>query len=176
MSAEDLARERLAAAQSAFLQALAGGGTVPEGFNAERIRVAGQSLAAKRMRSVARAWPALTAMLGDTFASRFASFAAANPLPRQGGPLADGRAFARTLAPGKWGRFANTWDANSDKARLEIMAVDLHYRSTRHDGGLVPKRWPAIRMGFLPKARRGVLAIRLPFGGEHWLSVPLPWL
>jgi len=155
-------RERLSAKQAEFLEALSRGGTVPERFDAERVRIARESLASKRMRSVARSWPALTAMLGETFATRFHEFAATTPLPREGGPLADGRAFARRLA--EQGAFAEF--ADSDSARLEILAVDLRYRGTRE--GLIRRRGPYIRAAFLPKSRRVVLAMRFPFVGERW--------
>ena len=168
VSPED--RDRLAAMQAVLLQALTGSGVVPEGFDASRIHAAGESLASKRMRSAGRAWPALAASLGAEFALRFAAFAAMNPLPGQGGPLADGRAFARSLTSR-----GGVSPRLSDGARLEIMAVDLRYRSAGREGGLITRHGFAARVVLLRTARRGVLAIRLPCFGEHWFNLPLIW-
>ncbi len=168
VSPED--RDRLAAMQAIFLQALTGSGAVPEGFDASRIEALGESLASKRMRSMGRAWPALAASLGAEFAIRFAAFAVMNPLPGQGGPLADGRAFARSLTSR-----GGVSPGLSDDALLEIMAVDLRYRSAGREGGLLPRHGFAVRVAILRTTRRGVLAVRLPYFGEHWLSLPLTW-
>ena len=168
VSPED--RDRLAAMQAVLLQALTGSGVVPEGFDASRIHAAGESLASKRMRSAGRAWPALAASLGAEFALRFAAFAAMNPLPGQGGPLADGRAFARSLTSR-----GGVSPRLSDGARLEIIAVDLRFRSAGREGGLVTRRGFAAKVALLHTAREGVLAVRLPYFGERWLSLPLTW-
>src|SRR5437016_1395615 len=52
------------------------------------------------------------------FLERFAQFAATATIPRQGGPLADGRAFARYLE--RRGEL-------TEEGRLEALAVDVRY-------------------------------------------------
>lgn len=118
MSLSAEARARLAAEQAALVAALVGRGAPPEGFDARRVGLAAASLAWKRARAAARAWPGLARALGGRFGKVFAAYAGAAPLPRQGGPLADGRAFARWLAArGKL----------PEAGRLQALAVDLRY-------------------------------------------------
>jgi hypothetical protein len=162
MSSAD-ARSRLAARQAELVRALTGQGEPPAGFDPARLLAAARSLARKRMREVARAWPALSGSLGDTFAARFRDFAAVTPSPTEGGPLADGRAFVRTLAAGEW----------TDAARLEVLAVDLHWRSCPR--GLSPRRGPFLTAARLRQARRLVVALRLSRTRVHTLSLPLGW-
>jgi hypothetical protein len=57
----------------------------------------------------------LARAMGDAFAVGFANYARANPLPSEGGPLADGRAFAGWLERA---------GLLSDEARLEAFAFD----------------------------------------------------
>jgi hypothetical protein len=113
------------------------------------------------MRSVARAWPALTASLGDAFPARFAVFAAKTPLPAQGGPLADGLAFARGVPNA----------GISDAARIEFLAVDLRYRVVGQDGSLERRRGPCLRLARLRQARRLVVALKVLWLGERWVRV-----
>src|SRR5262249_22125644 len=91
-------RRRLADSQAELVQGLTGRGPLPAGFDQERVRIAAEALARKRLRSAARAWPALHRALGEKFAPHFEEYAASAPLPREGGPLADGRAFVQFLA------------------------------------------------------------------------------
>ena len=137
------ARTRLAAEQTALLRALVGGDEPPAGFDNERVRLTARSLINKRLREVARAWPALSHCLGDQFNSRFTLFAGTHPPPAEGGPLADGRAFARTLA-------ASEMDAESG---MELLRVDLY------------QRWLPARLRWLPRVGR-IVGVRLP-----WLGV-----
>jgi hypothetical protein len=148
------ARARLAARQAEVVRALTGQGDAPQGFAPERLRAAAASLEKKRLREVALAWPALVRALGEDFEPRFRSFAARMPLPAAGGPLADGRAFARTLAPHAW----------TDDLRLAVLAFDLR------------RRRPALAFARLRQARRLVVAIHLPPLGAVRLSLPLGWL
>ena len=129
------ARERLAAQQAALLRALANRAAPPEGFDPARIRATADALARKRARGVARAWPSLAGALGDRFGPLFAAFAAATRPPRHGGPLADGRAFARALAD---------WGELPEAAHVEVMAVDLRHapRPTGSPRAAGP-RWPS---------------------------------
>ncbi len=154
-------RARLAARQAALMKALAGTGSVPAGFDTDRLRVAAASLASKRQRQAAHAWPALARALGERFVPLFGAYAVAAPLPEQGGPLADGRAFAQTLACEDW----------TDAARLEMLAVDARFRTCAR--GILPRRGFFMAGAWLRQARRLVLALRLPWLGIHGLAVPL---
>ena len=111
---------------------------------------------------MARAWPSLAGALGDRFGPLFAAFAAATRPPRHGGPLADGRAFARALAD---------WGELPEAAHVEVMAVDLRH-APRPDG-LARRRWPSLAVALLYRPRRLVLAARLPRLGERWLAIRL---
>lgn len=150
----------LAEQQAALVAALAGIGDVPAGFDATRVKAAASALAFKRARAVAHAWPSLRAMLGDDFRACFAAYAATAPIPQQGGPLADGRRFARYLA---------TRMPLTDEARLQALSIDLRYRHT--SAGLQPRRWPHIRVAWLGNARCVVVA-----GGDRRFSLRLPRL
>ncbi|HYT87815.1 MAG TPA: hypothetical protein VEL76_03775 [Gemmataceae bacterium] len=154
-------RQRLAEQQAALVEALTVGKTPPPGFAAERFAVAAEALARKRARSASKAMPILAQSLGERFGERFAAFAAVTPLPEEGGPFADARAFARYVA---------ARGELPEDARLEVMAVDLHQKSTRR--GLVPRRGFALRAAVLWRARRFVLGIRVPWLGVRWLSLP----
>src|SRR5262245_32796795 len=108
----------LAAAHAAPAAALVAGASPPARFDAAALAGARASLARKRESEVACAWPALAAALGERYPEEFARFASRRPLPREGGPLADGRAFAaELLAAGKL----------PDAARAEALAVDLRF-------------------------------------------------
>lgn len=150
----DEARARLAARQAELVRALAGRGDAPPGFAPERLRAAAVSLEKKRLREVALAWPALVQALGEDFTPRFRGFAARTPVPPAGGPLADGRAFVRTLAPQEW----------TDDVRLAVLAADLR------------RRCPAFAFARLRQARRLVVAIHLPPFGAYRVSLSLGWL
>jgi hypothetical protein len=145
------ARERLAADQAELVRSLVGGAEAPPGFDAEQVSLAARSLVNKRLREVARDWPALAKCLGETFRARFTTFAEGNPPPADGGPMADGRAFAATLK-------ASELD---DEARLELMRVDLH------------QGWLPVRLRWLRGARRVVVGVRLPWLGVRVVSVQL---
>jgi hypothetical protein len=160
MSAPE-ARARLAQAQAELLRALTTGGAPPPGFDTAQLGVAAAALAAKRRREAAHAWPALVAALGPCFAPLFADFASRVPLPVHGGPLADGRAFARDL---------QARGALPDAGRLEALLVDLRY--LRRLDGLVPRRGVAVRAAWLRQDRRVVLGVRLPGLGVRWLALP----
>jgi hypothetical protein len=145
------ARAYLAVEQARLVHALVGGGELPAGFDEARIRLAARSLINKRLREVARAWPALVGCLSESFTSRFALYAERNPPPAEGGPLADGRAFVATMPAAEL----------DDDARMELLLVDLHQR-----------RLP-MRTCWLPRAGRLVLAVRLPWLGVRMLSLRL---
>jgi hypothetical protein len=91
-------RSEYAARQAQLLDALLRGDDYPEGFVAAQADAAGRSLRRKRARAVAGAWPALAYELGEAFTARFDAFARGADAPPSGDPLADGLAFARSLA------------------------------------------------------------------------------
>jgi len=146
----ETASSSLAQRQAELVAALARGSPAPAGFDRERLRLAGESLARKRAGAVARAWPRLTVALADRYPTLFSEFASAHPLPSHGGPLADGRAFARWLA--NRGQLA-------DAGKLETLMVDLHFVSGPQ--GLRPRRGPALKAVWLGERRRLVLGVRL---------------
>jgi hypothetical protein len=151
-------RRQLAEGQARLVEALTRSGEVPEGFDGQRLRAAAEVLLRKRTREAARAWPALARALGESFDEKFRDFASRVPLPREGGPLADGRAFVADLA---------ARGELPDEGRLEALGVDLHYRRTVN--GLRRRRGPAVKAAWLPRARRLALAVRLPWLGVRWL-------
>jgi hypothetical protein len=155
------ARARLGARQEELVLALTAGGRAPEGFDAGAIGVAAASLARKRLREVARAWPALVRSLGEaTFEERFRSYAEKTPLPAHGGPLADGYGLGLPLdAAGEL----------ADEARLELLGVAMRWK--RVAGGLVTRWGWFFRVVRLRQARRWVLAVRAPWIGERWWRV-----
>lgn len=90
------ARASLAAAQAGLLAALVAGAGVPDGFDADRVRIQAHALVNKRSGSVASALPGLARTLGADFGRLFAAYAAGRPKP-EGGSGADARAFAEWL-------------------------------------------------------------------------------
>ena len=145
----DDARERLAADQARLVAALSGRAVAPDGFDAGRVDLAARTLVAKRAKSVARAWPALSASLGTRFVAEFETFAAASPT-HPDGPAADGFAFARWLDA----RHALPADAVP-----ELMLARLWRR--RLPAGLLVRRRP-----------RGLLVgVRLPLPGVRLFGI-----
>lgn len=145
-------RARYAARQAQLLDALLRGVEPPAGFVAAHADAAGRSLRRKRSRAVARAWPALTLELGDTFGARFDAFARLTDAPAAGDPLEDGLAFARSLT----GRLG-------DDARVELLLA----RAALHP------RAPFLRAAWLRRPRRRLLIVaRLPRLGRLYRSFP----
>jgi hypothetical protein len=72
-------RERLAAAQAELLRALLADGAVPEGFDAERVRIEKRALLNKRRGIVEMIGPDVAAELGERFRPLFDAYAAAHP-------------------------------------------------------------------------------------------------
>ena len=155
----------LAQQQAALVAALSGRAPAPPGFDRSRLSVATDALARKRMAAVARAWPRLASAMGNRFAECFDVYASVTPLPVQGGPLADGRAFVRWLKTSKELPAAG---------ELEALAVDVQYVSIRE--GLIRRRGAVVKFAWLGQPRRLVVATRAPWVGEYWFSVPLPGL
>jgi hypothetical protein len=92
------AREQLAARQAALVAALVAGAEVPEGLDAERVRIQSAALLRKRARSVALAAPQLAAALGADYGAAFSGYAAGRPA--RGGSAHDAAQFARYLLAG----------------------------------------------------------------------------
>jgi hypothetical protein len=153
-------RQRLAVEQAGLMRALAGQADAPAGFDAARVRVAADSLLSKRMQSVARTWPVLAESLGDRYAEHFRAYGTRHALPSEGGPLADGYAFARHLQSERLFPGA---------ARGELLTVQLRYRATAR--GLVRRRGPVVRLALFRRPFRLILAIRLPWLGERLLRL-----
>jgi hypothetical protein len=103
----------------------------------------------------------LARALGPRFGELFTAYAEASTLPRDGGSLADGRAFARWLA---------TRGVLPEAGRRQALAVDLRYSVGAN--GLVPRRWPTCKVAWLRQSRRLIVAAWLPWPGEYWLSLP----
>ncbi|MCF2526253.1 hypothetical protein LZ495_03325 [Yinghuangia sp. KLBMP8922] len=96
-AATDADRDELARQQTALLAALVAGGTVPAGFDAERIRIQTIALAAKRREGVLRALPELAEGLGERWPGAFMDWACTHPKPAEGGSRADAAAFTEYL-------------------------------------------------------------------------------
>jgi len=155
------ARAKLAEAQLELVEALTGEKTSAlDGFDESRLQAAAVALIQKRARSVGRAWPALRRSLGLRFMARFTEFAATTSWPRQGGPLADGRAFAQ---------FLEARNELPDEGRLETLAVDLRY-AVVHDG-LAPRRLPTVRLCWFRTHFQLAVAIHIPRVGEYFFSL-----
>ncbi|WP_257463344.1 hypothetical protein [Archangium lipolyticum] len=161
MADED--REALARAQAALLAALTGHEELPPGFDPERVRAATEALAHKREHSVVATWPELARALGAEFHPLFDRYAAEEPLPHEGGPMADGWRFARWL---------ETQARFPAAATLESLRVSLRFRPTAE--GLIPRRGPVFRLRYLRPQRTLVLAIRWKPGRETWWRLRLP--
>jgi hypothetical protein len=160
---QELSAERrsLLAQQTALLRALVAEGPCPSGFDASRVKAAARSLARKRLREVAEAWPVLVRDLGEAFEPLLTAFAADTARPAWGGPLADGFAFANTLPA----------DRISDDTRLGILGARLRYRCL--GTGLRPRRCLALATVWLPEARQLMVGLRLPWLGSYILRLPL---
>jgi hypothetical protein len=161
MSRTDDPRAQIATEQAALVRALIEFGPAPGGFDSSALHATAASLARKRMRAVARAWPSLAQALGPRLVELFEGYAQGEALPVLGGPMADGRAFVRWLA---------SRGELPEAGLLEAMAVDLHYRATVQ--GLVPRRWPTFQIAWLRQSHRVIAGIWLPGLGEHWLRLP----
>jgi hypothetical protein len=145
------ARARLAAQQAELVRALVAGAAVPTEFAADRVELAARALVNKRLREVARVWPALVEALGEAFEPRFRAYAECTPPPAAGGPFADGRAFLATLAPGE----------TTDELRRAALRADLAARRL------------ALKWVWLPGARRILVGIRLPWLAPRVVSLPV---
>ena len=150
--------------QAALLAALVANGPVPPGWNAERVHAMARSLMQKRARGIGRSWPTLKALLGDDFDARCAAYARVQPLPQHGGPLADGRLLARWLE--------RQGLPLSDAVRRQALAVDQRFFT--HHPAWPARRWPSLRLCWLPQAQSWLLALHVPGWLDHQVQVRWP--
>jgi len=166
LSADLAARARLEADQGALLKSLWSQGEIPPGFDAERVALAGSGLASKRRRALGSSWSTLREAVGTDFDELYQRYAKERPLPRYGGPLADGRLFLRWLDSGGRRRLPN-------QVRLQELGLDLRFELS--DEGFKPRGrkfaacWTVFR-----GPPRIVLGLRFPPFGDRWLAFP-PW-
>ncbi|WP_158581462.1 hypothetical protein [Actinomadura spongiicola] len=113
----------LAAAQEALVRAMAAGGPLPEGFDADAVRATARGILAKRAGEVARAWPLLAGSYGASWTATFAGWATERPTR---GSFRDGWDFAR----------ARRADLTAEAAR-ELALVEARWS---YDGASPP--WP----------------------------------
>jgi len=157
-------RAELARQQAELVRTLVAGGAPLPDFDAQRLQAAARSLALKRRHELAHSWPGLVEGLGADFDRLYRSYAVHSPRPRHGGPLADGRAFARFLA---------AQGQLSDGGKLEALLVDAQYASGR--AGWTRRRGAWCRVVYLRSGRALVVAVRWPWLGVRWWRVPLGW-
>jgi hypothetical protein len=143
------------------VRALVGHSQAPAAFDPARVRVTAETLLRKRARGVAHAWPQLARALGPRFADCFMDYARRTP-PPDGGPLVDGRIFARVLE--QTGELP-------DAARTERLAFDARYKLA--DGRIIARRRFAVGATRLRLSARLIIVLRLPLVGERWLQLPL---
>lgn len=153
-------RASIAEAQTAFLGRL-GGTAPPGGFDAGKVRLAGDALARKRARSAAKAWPRVAKELGDRFAEVFAAYASERPWPPAGGPSADGWLLAHWLE--RQGMLG-------DEGTIELAACRLRARWNRRTQALDVGRWFVSISVRLPHTQETVVAMRV-FRWEWWRRV-----
>lgn len=145
-------RERLAAEQLALMRALVDPtAPVPPGFDAERVRAAGNALGSKRMRAAGKAWPRLSSSLGASFSTLFEAWARDTAGPDAAGPHADAAAFGRALLER---------GILPDDARLDLIVQELHAGAR-------------VKLVWLAASRTLVLGLRVPWSGvQAWAWRP----
>jgi hypothetical protein len=150
----DDARQQLAEQQSRLVAALTTDSPPPDGFDADRVELTSHALVNKRRRGIAKAWPRLSAALGDDFPRQFDDFAASGVSRAPGAPAADGLAFACWLA-----------DRNSFPSDPAADAEVVAHRLWARRGIVI-----ALRRG----SRGLLIGVRAPLVGDRLF--PLPFL
>jgi len=145
------ARSRLASMEAEFLRSLSSGGPFAAGSDRRGMQATAKLLWAKRVRSMAKAWPELAALLGTRLAERAAEVLAGTPLPPRDHALQDGLVLAGHLEAA---------GPIPDSLRLKLLAVRLHHRW--HLGHLVRRSGPAAGATYLYQSRRFVCVLLLP--------------
>ena len=93
----DVARRRLAAAQTALVRALLAGDAPPTGLDADRLSIEAATLLAKRRRMLEHLRPDLVDRVGPRFAELYTTWATANPRRYGTTPQADADSFGAWL-------------------------------------------------------------------------------
>jgi hypothetical protein len=138
----------LAQRQAAVVRALGQTGQPPPDFVEADFRVAGQSLARKRLRIVQKLFPQITQSLGERFEAQFIAYTSQNPLPSDG--YADGIQLAG------WLKSRRLFPC-SDQAQLEYAMAKVN------------QGFP-IRLVYLKNPRRFVVIFRLGRSTRMWSS------
>ena len=157
----DAPRLRLASLEAEFLRSMSAGGPYPPGSDLRGMHATSQLLWAKRLRTMARAWPELVQFLGDSLRERATQVLAGTPLPPGDHALQDGLIVALHLEAA---------GPIPDGIKLRMLGVKLRYRWER--GRLVRRARPAVAFTYLRQAGRLRCALRVP--GFRPLSVSLP--
>lgn len=147
------ARAALAERQAALVRALTTGEPV-EGFDPDQVRRSAFALRSKRRRAAARAWPTLTAALGERFPSLFDRYAQSHSLPAAG-PLADGYLFARSL---------QKEESLPEKAVRELLWFELTH--VLRPEGRLQLRQAAFRIHAVPGG--WLIGVRVPGFARVW--------
>jgi hypothetical protein len=147
--------------QAGLLDALQGRDSNPDGFVADDLAAASESLLRKRARPVAENWPALTHALGSGFLPEFERFARATPLPRGDVGMVDGFMFANSL----------DLSVLTDDARLEFLLARGAFEL--RPAGLQPRRGLFLGTALLAAPRRLVVVIHIPRRGRQHVTVPI---
>ena len=84
------ARSRLASMEAEFLRSRSSGGPFAAGSDRRGLQATAQLLWAKRVRTMARAWPELTRLLGDNFNERATEVLSGIPLSSGDHAVQDG--------------------------------------------------------------------------------------
>jgi hypothetical protein len=147
-----MSREELARRQAQLVDALVGGGTVPEGFDEFGVRATEAALLRKRAGEVGARWPALRGQFGPQWSVEFGRWARGRA-PR--GSWRDGWDFARHLAAD--GRL-------HPAAAADLAAAEACFA---YDGAGPPRRRR------LPTLRRVQRAVALQVAGRVYASSPL---
>ena len=157
------ARSRLASMEAEFLRSLSSGGPIAAGSDRRGMQATAQLLWAKRVRTMARAWPELAAVLGTGLVERAAEVLAGTPLSSGDHAVQDGFIVASQL---------EATGPIPDGLRLKLLAVRLHHRW--HRGDLARRSRPALGCTYLRQSRRFVCALRLPGFQPLSVSARLP--
>lgn len=156
----DTARRRLASMEAEFIRSLAAGGPYCSGSDLRGMKATSQLLRAKRVRTVARAWPELVGILGNGFTERATDLLAGTPVSPGDHAVEDGLLVARHLEAA---------GPIPDSLRLRMLGVRLRYRRKR--GLLVASPRPALGFIFLRQSGRLICALRVP--GLRLLSISI---
>ncbi|HEX9095823.1 MAG TPA: hypothetical protein VF990_06935 [Candidatus Dormibacteraeota bacterium] len=116
-----------------------------------------QILWAKRVRTMARAWPELAKLLGTRLNERATQLLAGIDLPPGDHAVEDGLMLARHLEP------------IPDTIKLRMLDVKLRYRWQR--GHLVRRSRPAAACIYLRQSGRLICAVRVPGLGLRTISI-----